>query len=222
MPNVVIAGASGLVGGRVLHHLLQRADVDRVFALGRNRLPAPDARLVSQVVDLQQSAAVSAAIPEEVSVAFCCLGTTIAKAGSQAAFRAIDHEAVVSFAVAARARGAEHFALVSSLGANARSSNFYQRTKGEVEQALAELGYPRLTVLRPSLIDDEGARREYRRGERLGLPVARALFSLLGRTSRYAPITADVIAKAMVRLAFDDTMDRVRFVESDELHRLGS
>jgi uncharacterized protein YbjT (DUF2867 family) len=97
-----------------------------------------------------------------------------------------------------------------------------QRTKGEVEDALARLGYAQLTILRPSLIDDEGARRDYRAGERLVLPLARFVFAVVGRTRRYAPISADVIAKAMVRLAFDNTTDRVRWVESDELHRLGA
>jgi hypothetical protein len=71
------------------------------------------------------------------------------------------------------------------------------------------------------LIDDEGARRDYRAGERLVLPLARFVFAVFGRTRRYAPISADVIAKAMVRLAFDNTTHRVRWVESDELHRLG-
>jgi hypothetical protein len=76
-------------------------------------------------------------------------------------------------------------------------------------------------VLRPSFIDDEGARVESRFGERVALPVARALFSVLGRTSRYAPVRADVIAKALVRLAFDETSERERVVESDRLHGLG-
>jgi hypothetical protein len=84
------------------------------------------------------------------------------------------------------------------------------------------MGYAQLTVLRPSFIDDEGARREYRPLERLTLPVARIIFSVVGKTSRYAPISADVIGKALVRLALDDTTtERVRIVESEQLHELG-
>jgi uncharacterized protein YbjT (DUF2867 family) len=135
-------------------------------------------------------------------------------------FRRVDHDAVLAFGKAALERGARRFLLVSSVGARADSANFYQRTKGEVEEALARLGFAQLTILRPSLIDDEGARRDYRAGERLVLPLARLVFAVVGRTRRYAPISADVIATAMVRLAFDNTTDRVRWVESDELHRV--
>ena len=221
MNTVVIAGASGVVGARVLHRLVRREDVGRVIAVGRRILPLPHEKLVSKVVDLQDAAAVAAEIPEGIAIAFCCLGTTMKRAGSKGAFRAIDHDAVLAFGQAALAKGARRFLLISSVGARASSANFYQRTKGEAEDALARLGYAQFTVLRPSLIDDEGARRDYRAGERLLLPLARFVFAVFGRTRRYAPISADVIAKAMVRLAFDDTTDRVRWVESDELHRLG-
>jgi uncharacterized protein YbjT (DUF2867 family) len=220
MNTVVIAGASGVVGARVLHHLLQRDDVGRVIAVGRRILPLQHEKLVSKVVDLQSTAAVAAEILEGTAVAFCCLGTTMRQAGSQDAFRRVDHDAVLAFGKAALERGARRFLLVSSVGARADSANFYQRTKGEVEEALARLGFAQLTILRPSLIDDEGARRDYRAGERLVLPLARLVFAVVGRTRRYAPISADVIATAMVRLAFDNTTDRVRWVESDELHRV--
>jgi uncharacterized protein YbjT (DUF2867 family) len=219
--SVVIAGASGVVGARVLHHLLRREDVGRVIAVGRRILPLQHEKLVSKVVDLQNATAVAAEIPQGTVVAFCCLGTTMKLAGSKEAFRAVDHDAVLAFGRAALERGAKRFLLVSAVGARANSANFYQRTKGEAEEALARLGYAQLTILRPSLIDDEGARRDYRAGERLLLPLARVVFAVVGRTRRYAPISADVIAKAMVRLAFDNTPDRARSVESDELHRLG-
>ena len=221
MNTVVIAGASGVVGARVLHHLLRRDDVARVIAVGRRILPLQHEKLVSKVVDLQNTAAVAAEIPEGTAVAFCCLGSTMKRAGSMDAFRAVDHDAVLAFGQAALEKGARRFLLISSVGASASSANFYQRTKGEVEEALARLGYAQLTILRPSLIDDEGARRDYRAAERLLLPLARIVFAVVGRTRRYAPISADVIAKAMVRLAFDNTTDRVHRVESDELHRLG-
>jgi uncharacterized protein YbjT (DUF2867 family) len=218
---VVIAGASGVVGARVLHHLLRRDDVGRVIAVGRRTLPLQHEKLVSKVVDLQNTVAVAAEIPEGTAVAFCCLGTTMKRAGSKEAFRAVDHDAVLAFGQAALRKGAKRLLLISSVGARASSANFYQKTKGEAEDALARLGYAQLTILRPSLIDDEGARRDYRAGERLVLPLARIVFAVVGRTRRYAPISADVIAKAMIRLAFDSMTDPVRWVESDELHRLG-
>jgi uncharacterized protein YbjT (DUF2867 family) len=175
---------------------------------------------VSRVVDLQSSTALAAELPDDLGVAISCIGTTMKQAGSQAAFRAVDHDAVLAFGRAAHGKGARHFLLVSALGANARSSNFYLRTKGQAEDALAQLAFSQLTIVRPSLIDDQGARSQQRFGERLALPLSRALFSLVGKTHRYAPISADSIARALVRLAFDGTTERVRTVESDRLHEL--
>ncbi len=220
--NVVIAGASGVVGARALHHLLARDDVGGVVALGRRALPAQHEKLVSRIADFGSKTAIASEIPDGTAVAMCCLGTTLKRAGSKDAFRAVDHDAVVAFADGARAKGARRFVLVSSIGADPRSRNFYLRTKGETEKALERLGYPQLMVLRPSFIDDEGTRGEYRMAERLTLPIARIVFSVLGKTSRYAPVRADVIAKAVVRLALDDIdSPRVRIVESEQLHALG-
>lgn len=222
MRTVVIAGASGVVGSRALVHLLAHDEVDRVVALGRRPLDVRHEKLVSRVVDMQSVPSLEEAMPERVDAAFCALGTTRKKAGSREAFRAVDRDAVVAFAEAARRRGAGHFLLVSSIGANARGRTFYLRTKGEAEEALVGLGFERLTIVRPSIIDDEGMRGEFRLGERLALPLARALFAVAGRTRRYAPIRAETIGKAMVRLAFDDSTESVRIVESDRLHELGS
>jgi uncharacterized protein YbjT (DUF2867 family) len=163
----------------------------------------------------------AALIPAGVAVALCCLGTTMKQAGSKEGFRAIDHDAVVAFGRAALAQGAGRFVLVSSIGASPRAWTFYARTKGEAEEALARLGYAQLTILRPSLLDDGGSRPESRAGERLVLPVARLVFSVAGATSRYAPISVETVATAMVRLAFDDTSERVRVVESEGLHVVG-
>jgi len=222
MTTVAIAGASGVVGTRALRHLLYREEVRLVVAVGRRVLNVTDEKLMSRVVGPWTQESIVAELPEAVALAVSCLGTTMKQAGSKGAFRAVDHDAVLAFAAAALARGAQRFLLVSSIGASARSRNFYLRTKGETEEALARLGYPQLTILRPSFIDDQGARREVRFGERIGLPLARAAFSVLGRRSRYAPIAADVIAKALVRLALDATDERVRVVESDRLHVIGA
>jgi uncharacterized protein YbjT (DUF2867 family) len=219
--NVVIAGASGVVGRRALHHLLVSDDVGGVVALGRRTLPTQHDKLVSRVVDLRNKTATAAEIADGTAVAICCLGTTLKTAGSKEAFRAVDHDAVVTFAEAAREKGAQRFVLVSAVGANPRARNFYLRTKGETEEALARLDFAQLTVLRPSFIDDQGARKEYRPLERVTLPIARAVFALIGTSRRYAPVSADTIGKAVVRLAFDDTLERVRVVESEALHAIG-
>ena len=221
MKTVVIIGASGVVGARALQHLLVREDVGRVVALGRRVLPVQHGKLVSKVADLKSSAAMASEIPDDVAVAVCALGTTMKQAGSKEAFRAVDRDAVVAFGQAALQEGAQRFVLVSSIGADGHSRSFYLKTKGEAEEALAQLGYAQLTVVRPSFIDDQGARTELRLGERIGLPLSRAFFAIVGKSNRYAPISADTIARALVRLAFDETTERVRVVESDQLHALG-
>lgn len=220
MKTAVLAGATGVVGARVLELLLARDDVARVVALGRRAPDESHAKLETHVVDLTSATAVSRAMPDGVDVAISCLGTTMKKAGSKAAFRAVDHDAVLELARAALRKGARHFLLVSSIGADASSKNFYLRTKAEAEASVARLGYSKLTVLRPSFIDDEGARAEARPLERIGLNLSRAVFGVAGRTRRYAPVRARTIAQALVASAFD-APEGARFVESDEIHRLG-
>lgn len=222
MLSIAIIGASGVVGSRVLHHLLARDDVGRVVALGRRALPLAHDKLVSRIVDLQSTPAMSAEIPADVAAAICCLGTTMKQAGSREAFAAVDRDAVLAFARAALERGAKRFVLVSATGASPRSRNFYLRTKGEAEEGLRQLGFAQLTIVRPSFIDDQGARADHRAGERIGLAIARPLFAVIGKSSRYAPVTAETIGKAAVQLAFDDTSERVRVVESDRLHLIGA
>lgn len=221
--TVVITGASGVVGGRALAHLLAREDVGRVIALGRRALAIEHGKLASRVVDLQRAEAMAAETPGDVHAAICCLGTTLAQAGSKEAFRAVDLDAVVAFGEAARARGARRFVVVSSVGADARASSFYMRIKGEAEEALGRLGFGELVVVRPSLLDDEGARAESRLGERVALPLARALFAVVGRTNRYAPIRVDAVGKALARLALEGGEGpSVRVVQGAELHALGA
>lgn len=222
MATVALAGASGVVGAKVLEQLLLRPEVSGVVSLGRRSVSQADARVAHRTVDFSKPESLAAALAEPVDVAFCCLGTTRAKAGSKESFRAVDLEAVRLFARAVHARGAKRFLLVSSIGADATSRNFYLRTKGEAEAAVEGVGFEQVVVARPSFIDDEGARSESRVAERLALPVARAAFSFLGQRSRYAPVKAVTIARALVACAFDASAERVRVVESDALHLLGA
>lgn len=223
--NVIVAGGTGAVGARLLHHLAADARVGRVTAVGRRRIEdAPD-KVTSAVCDLSNESGVSLVLPSDAAVAFSCLGTTIKKAGSPKAFRAVDKHAVLHVARAARSKGVERFVLVSSIGANPKSRNLYLRTKGEVEDDLAGMGFRQVIITRPSFLDDEGTRSDHRLGEQLALPVARALFAVIGKTHRYAPISVDAVARALVALAFasiDGGGAGRRDVESDELHRLAS
>lgn len=220
--TVVIAGATGVVGACALRELLARENVRHVTAVGRSAGSVEHEKLASKSVRFDDEPTLRAAIPAGVQAALCCLGTTMKRAGSKEAFRAVDHDAVVAFARAARERGAQRFVMVSSLGADARSRSFYLRVKGETEVALQQLGFTQLTILRPSLIDDQGRRGEFRLAEKTLLPLARAFFSVFSQHSRYAPVPAATIGRAAVGLAFDETAARVRILESEELHRFAS
>ena len=212
--NAVIAGASGLVGGRCLHHLLEHPEVARVTALVRRPLPLTHPKLEQRTVAFPD---VLEAIPKDVDDAFCALGTTMKKAGSREAFLAVDRDAVLGFARSCRERGARRFVLVSSLGADPRSMNFYLRVKGEVERDITALGFETVHILRPSVLD--GERPESRPAERLSISVLRKVGGVFPGF-KYAPIHVDVVGKAMVKLALSD--DRGATVhESTALHTLG-
>lgn len=208
--TVWIVGATGLVGRAVVDELARDARVSRVVAFVRRPLATTDPKVESRVVAFEELERRVGAGP--VDVAICALGTTIRQAGSQAAFRKVDHDYVLAFARAAKSAGAKRFIVVSSLGANPRSLAFYNRVKGEVEAALATLGFESLVIVRPSLL--LGDRAETRFGERLAAPFSR----LLPRELR--GIEGTTVARAIARLTHDAGHGR-RLVASAELHDLG-
>lgn len=223
MTVLAIAGATGVVGRKALAAILETPTVTRVVAVGRREVDFGDARVASRVADLQDADAIAEAFGGPVEVGVCSLGTTRAKAGSAEAFRAVDLHAVVRFAEACRARGATRFVLVSSLGASAKSAALYLRTKGEAEDAVAALGFDDVTIVRPSVIDDEGARDENRLGEKIGIALGRAVFAVLGRQRRYAPVTAETIGRAVAAFAVGGaSTPGVVVVESEKLHAFGA
>jgi len=206
--RILLAGATGLTGEHLLDRLLNEPTVARVLAPSRRPLAAHP-HLENPVGEL---AALLPHLSGNVDIAFCCLGTTIKQAGSEAAFRAVDHDLVLAFAERARALGARHLLVISALGADAHSPVFYNRVKGELEAALQAQDWPQLTIVRPSLL--LGARREFRLGERLLAPLARWI------PGKYRGIKACTLAHALWRLALEE-QDGTRIIESDQLRRLG-
>lgn len=210
-----VAGASGLIG----RELLAQLDDTPVLALVRRPLAdlPPNALRREAVVDLQ---ALPAGLPAPRRV-FIALGTTMAQAGSREAFRAVDFDAVVAVARAARARGATHCGLVSALGADAHATVFYNRIKGEAEAALIALGFERLVIARPSLLDGhrEALGQPRRPGEAWALRLLRPLAPLIPKPWR--PIAADRVARAM-RLALDQPGPAVQVLESAAMQTLGA
>jgi uncharacterized protein YbjT (DUF2867 family) len=189
--TAVLAGATGLVGGHLLEVLLEDRAWDHVVSLGRRETERRHPRLEQRIVDLADLGELPACTD-----VFSCLGTTIKAAGSQAAFRAVDHDAVVALAKAASRAGAERFLHVTALGAAPRSRIFYNRVKGETERDVAASGVPETVAFRPSMLD--GRRADSRPAERVGLVAMRAVAPVLGR---YRPTRVHDLALAMAAAA---------------------
>jgi uncharacterized protein YbjT (DUF2867 family) len=189
----LLAGATGLVGRECLRLLASSDRIVEVRALVRRTLPPQGRgpRVRECITDFDQLH--NHLDWFQVDRVFCALGTTIRQVGSQEAFRRVDYEYPLAIAKAARARGASHFLLVSALGANARSRIFYNRVKGELEEAVQALGYLSVTIARPSVLI--GEREEPRCGE--GIAKALAWLTPL----RWRPVPAAKVASALVSAA---------------------
>jgi uncharacterized protein YbjT (DUF2867 family) len=214
--TALIAGASGLVGSHCLRLLLDEPAYERVIALARRALPLEHPKLEQRVVDFDRLA--NLPDPARADDAYCCLGSTIRRAGSQQAFRRVDLTYVVDFARLATRGGGARFLLISALGADPRSRVFYSRVKGEAEAAVRQVMGAGTYIFRPSLLT--GARTEVRLGERIGIPLARAVsFVLVGPLRPYRPIAAETVARAMVRVALEGGPGP-RVYRSDQIVRL--
>jgi uncharacterized protein YbjT (DUF2867 family) len=194
----LLAGASGLVGGYVLDSLLDAPDFARVFAISRRPLGREHPRLANRIVQFDKLE--TQLKGTQCHVAFCCLGTTLKRAGGESGFRQVDYDYVVSFARAARAAGAQRFVIVTSVGANTASKHFYLRVKGEVEKAVEGLGFASLDILQPGPI--LGFRKELRPLELLTIAFMPLVNPFLtGARMGFRGISARKLAAAMLGAA---------------------
>lgn len=198
--RVLLAGATGLVGQQVLRQLLADPDVAEVRALVRREqtatqllgtAEAPQTGLDKlRICVANFDRLVSHTDWFDVDWVVCALGTTIKQAGSQAAFRRVDFEYPLQIAQLAKAQGAQRFMLVSALGANARSSVFYSRVKGELEEAIRIVGFEHVSMAQPSLL--VGERVEVRLGERIGMKLGFLM------PERYKPVRVAQVAAGLL------------------------
>ncbi|SDF90391.1 NAD(P)H-binding protein [Terriglobus roseus] len=208
--NLLLLGATGLVGKNVLAQALADPTVTSVVAPTRRAL-APHPKLRNPVADSLGSF-LSDGFPDGIDGVICALGTTIAKAGSKEAFREVDYQLPLSFAKSAREHDVGTFVLVTASTANANSSIFYSKTKGEVEREIERVGFPSLTIVRPGLI--EGEREESRFMESVGLRLMSLLGPLVPKKMRINP--APVIAAACLG-AFRDGKPGVHYCLAESM-----
>jgi uncharacterized protein YbjT (DUF2867 family) len=192
--TALLVGATGLVGGLCLKTVLEGADYQSVIALARRPLAEEHPRLVQMTVDFDKLEEIE---PFPAADVFCALGTTIGRAGSQHAYLKIDFEYPRIVAERSAAAGAKQFVLVSSVGAEPNSGNFYLRVKAQLEKAIGGLPFESVHFFRPSFLI--GKRTETRLGELLGAAALRAFqFALVRKLRKYRPIHAETLAAAMV------------------------
>ncbi|MBC7700291.1 NAD(P)H-binding protein [Aquabacterium sp.] len=190
-PVALLVGATGLVGQQCLQILTQDPAVGDVRVLVRRPLAVDSPKVQVCVADFDRLEAHADWLSADW--VFCALGTTIAKAGSRAAFRQVDFDYPLQVAQLAKAQGAKRFLLVSATGADAKSKVFYSRVKGELEEAIAAIGFESVTFARPSLL--AGERAEVRIAERIGLKFGWLL------PERYRPVQARQVAQGLVNAA---------------------
>lgn len=198
MKTAVIAGATGLIGKRLLEELLQSPRYASVIALTRRPLALQHPQLRNVVTDFQQPGSVlTDVVPHDV---FCCLGTTMAKAGSKEKFYEVDFQYPLNLASATRALGAKQYLLVSAVGADAHSKIYYNRVKGQTENAIREVGFDALHIFRPSLL--LGPRPEKRAGE----DIAKVVYKIFSFAipPKYKAISFEKVAEAMLVFAARD------------------
>jgi uncharacterized protein YbjT (DUF2867 family) len=222
--TALVAGATGLVGSHLVRRLLAAETWARVVTVGRRPLESrrrpgqalDHPKLEQRLADFDHLDALDFPTSDD---AFCCLGTTIKKAGSEEAFRKVDFDYALAFAEAAHAHGARQFVVVSAMGADAASRIFYNRLKGEMEEAVATVGFEAVQIVRPALL--LGDRNVQRPKEKAAAWVMKPLVPLMhGPLKKYRPIEADIVAAAMVAAAQVRTPG-VHVYESDALAHVG-
>lgn len=216
--GALVAGATGLVGWQLLNLLLSDTYYSKVYVLTRRRLNLNHPKLEQVVIDFDQ-------LNQEINLpkvedVYCCLGTTMKKAGSKEAFRRVDYLYPFNLAKLAAAQGASQYLLVSAMGANKSSLFFYNRVKGDIEDAVSKIiQYKAVYLFRPSLL--LGHRHEDRLGESLMQKITKVIRPLMiGPFRKYRPIQAHVVAEGMLAAAKSDQRGVVLY-SSEEIKNLG-
>jgi uncharacterized protein YbjT (DUF2867 family) len=214
--TAVVIGATGLTGNSLVTLLLHDNRFSKVKVLLRSPSLKQRPGLETVIVDFDDEESLASALHGDV--VFCCVGTTIVKAGSKERFRKVDFEIPVRCATIAHRQNIPQFLLMSAGMANPASKNFYARTKGETEQAIEKIGFPGLHIFRPSVL--LGIRKEFRLGELIGKFLILVFYFLLqGRWKKYRPIKAVNVARAMVNIA-GSNISGTHVYESDAIKEL--
>lgn len=210
MKTAIVAGASGLIGRELVQKLILSDHYRLIYILSRKKSGIVHEKIRELVIDFDKIGELK--FDEPIDDIYCTLGTTMKQAGSRRNFKKVDYEYVVALADLGKKSGALKFLVISAMGANAKSPVFYNRVKGMTEEALKNIGYKELVILRPSLL--LGERSETRTGEKLSGFIMKALNILI--PDNYKAIPAEKVAGSMLKMALKTT-GSVTVVKSGEM-----
>lgn len=201
--HVAVLGSSGLVGQALVSQLLRDPEIDQVKIIVRKPARVNHSKLVSVLLDFSDQASLEDALAD-AEIIFCCIGTTMKQVhGDKKLYRSIDYDIPVAAATFGSRHETKKFVLVSAIGADEKSGNFYLRLKGEVEDAISNIPFEAVHIFRPSFL--LGKRKEQRAGE----GIAKSLFSgigwlLIGGLKKFHPVHDSQVAEAMIAAAKSD------------------
>lgn len=214
MKTAIIAGATGLVGSQLLNNLLESNYYDNIIALVRKELPLQSAKLIQVIIDYNNIQLIADNLKGDD--VFCCLGTTIKKAGSQDEFYKVDYQYCLNIAIETYKNGASNFYLISSLGANANSKIFYNSIKGKLENAIKNIGFNSFYIFRPSIL--LGNRNEFRLGEKIMQILMKSITKIMvGSMKKYAAIESKQVAKAMYWIAITNNKTGTHIISNEQM-----
>ena len=218
MKTALVIGSTGLIGSQLLQLLLESDDYVKVIAFTKRDIGIKHSKLIQHIIDFDKPETYSELIVGDDF--FCTIGTTIKNAGSQQAFRKVDFEYPKQFATFALLNKVKQFLIISSLGADATSGNFYLKTKGEIQNFLKDCAFESVSILQPSIL--LGDRKEFRFGEKVGGFLMKMLpFLFLGNLKKYRPIESKTVAKALLRIAQKNNIG-FKIYESDLIQKIGN
>lgn len=217
MKTALVIGSTGLIGSQLVDILLESEHYQKVVIFVKRESGKSHPKLEQHIINFDAPETYQHLVKGDDL--FCTIGTTIKKAGSQSAFRKVDYEYPIAFSKIAKTNKIKQFLIVSSLGANKDSNNFYLKTKGEMEAALAKANFETTVIVRPSLL--LGQRSEFRFGEKMGAFFMKGFsFLFFGKVKKYRPIESSTVAKALYLLAQSNKKGYTIY-ESDELQNIG-
>ena len=218
MKTALIIGSTGLIGSELLNLLLDSNDYLKVITFVKRDTGIKHPKLTQHIINFDKPETYKDLVAGDDF--FCTIGTTIKKAGSKEAFRKVDFEYPRQFAAFALQNKVKQFLTISSLGADAKSGNFYLKTKGEIQDFLKDCNFESVSVLQPSLL--LGNRTEFRLGEKVGAFFMKTLsFLFLGNLKKYKPIEGKTVAKALLKIAQRNN-EGFKIYESDAIQEIGN